>query len=139
MDAVLKATVCRAVAVATTLTGPGCGDDDCTALPSAFELEVVLDVNGDRPALGSLRVIMEADGERWWRFYDVTTVFEDDRTSFAVELVPARAQTTPLTLDLALFTGSDGSGTLLARQRQTFQLLGNACNAFLMELEIPDG
>ena len=135
MDTFLKGWV---VALATC-AGAGCGTDDCSTLPSAFELEVQLDVDGDRPSLGSLRVVMRAEEDRWWRLYDVSNVFEDNRTSLAVELVPARERPTPITLELTLFSGPDGTGSLLARREQTFELTGNACNAFSMELEISNG
>lgn len=111
-------------------------DEDCTVLPSGFELEVQLVVEGARPPLGSLQVIMQADDDRWWRFFDVSTAFDDDLTSFAVEVSPPRTEPTPITLELVLFTGPDGSGRLLARRQQTFELQANACNTYSMELTV---
>ena len=134
MDALLK--ICPAVVLA--VAGIGCGEDDCAALPSAFELEVRLDIDGERPTFGSLQVLMQAGEDRWWRIYDVSNAFEDDLTSFSVEFVPARSEPTWLTLDLALFSGPSGEGTLLARRSETFELGSDACNAFSMELEISD-
>lgn len=81
---------------------------------------------------GSLRVVTQAEPDRWWRIYEVSSCP-------AVELGPARNPRTPVSLGLTLHSGPDGTGTRIARREQTFELTANACNAFSMELEISDG
>lgn len=137
MDAILKpGSAAVLIALAATVAAVGCGEDDCSTLSSAFELEVRLDIDGERPPIGSLRINLEAGEERWWRIYDVSMALEDDQTSFAVELLPARTRPTPISIELSLFTGPETSGVLLVRKEQGFQLQSNACNAFVMELDI---
>lgn len=128
-----------AVSCALLLAAVGnlaCDPDNCADLPASFHLDVELEDKGEATRISLLRVDIEDDARRYYRYFEVGDAFSDGKTSIGVELDPAPTEETEITLTVAGWVTTSTATPPAAEETATVELEPNGCNRYRFELEI---
>jgi hypothetical protein len=106
----------------------GCKKDACKDEPPSFQLDVVADDSSAK----SVVVELVNGSERRRRTFELGTELLDGRTSIAVEVEPAFVG--QVMLNVRTLDGMGGGGAVLQQGSGTFEVMGDGCNRFTVEL-----
>ena len=113
-----------------------CDPDDCTRLPTSFQLDLELEDKGPRTPAALLRVDVDTGAERRRRYFEVGASVQDGFTSLGVELDPAPTEESSVTVTVAASPTTSTATAPLGEVAERFELDPNGCNRFRLELEL---
>ncbi|MFO0728826.1 MAG: hypothetical protein U1E65_33920 [Myxococcota bacterium] len=108
----------------------GCAEDKCKKAAPSFELDVSADAAA-RAGAKTLDVVVELEGTRYEKRFELGDSFSDGATSLVVDMDPATADRVNLLITVRL---EKDQNELIAKGSQSVVAEPNACNHFSLAL-----
>ncbi|MFO0725284.1 MAG: LamG-like jellyroll fold domain-containing protein [Myxococcota bacterium] len=110
----------------------GCAKDACKSQPTSFELDLSTGALG--AAIHSVTIDLSIDSAHLEKTFEIAGQLDDGRTSLAVTIDQPPTSEFSLSVAVHAFSGTGGSGDLLASGDKQLRATPDGCNQFGLDL-----